>query len=57
LTSRGLPPPRQLDHVADLLAVRIVPNQNDLKPPLTRPQRGENGLSPFKVFHVRRSPA
>ena len=42
---------RQLDHVGELLPVRVVPNQNHLKPPLIRPERRQNRLSAFKVFH------
>jgi hypothetical protein len=40
-----------LEDILDLLGVRIVPHEHDFESSLPSPQGGENGLSPFHVFH------
>jgi hypothetical protein len=40
-----------LEDILDLLSVRIVPHEHDFESSLPSPQGGENGLSPFHMFH------
>jgi len=41
----------QRQNVFDLFTMSPMTDKDELKPPLIRPQRGENGFTAFKMFH------
>jgi hypothetical protein len=46
---------RQIDHILRRLGMQSMTEQNHLKSTLSCPERGEDRLATFKMFHCERS--